>query len=374
MSQGIRGFKKIGKALILFLLFSLVVMPTVSAARGEIPVAREKGRGDIKANMLSERQAYGKIVQEMQKKYDFMGDYKATAYSPSAGGINIQDPNRPLLTATGNNVVEGRTIAVDDATIPYGSVVAIKVKGMSQYNGLYLAEDTGGAIVFNRIDMMIEPYTAAIAFGRRDIDLQVLEYGTGRADAREKGANWATYIEKYKDEISTSGEYGGNNGSGSTVEDSTDIENDKEKNPEGYTKEDYFMYRDKVENPSTGVRTGDIPIGSEATTMFYQFSESMYKKLMVVGWILSAFLIVYVSVYLMAYMTVARGSHYTKYFTEKMIEEGQEVAAKGMKGSMQALKRAVISLSLMMLFATGMYIPIMALVMELFMKIFEMIL
>lgn len=53
------------------------------------------------------------------------------------------------MTSTGAIAKEGKTIAVDPAVIPYGSVV--KINGNE-----YVAEDCGGAIKGNKIDIFVE--------------------------------------------------------------------------------------------------------------------------------------------------------------------------------------------------------------------------
>lgn len=61
-------------------------------------------------------------------------------------------------TATGTVPKAGRTIAVDPDKIPLGSVV--KVDGQE-----YIAEDTGGAIKGNRIDIFVADHGEAMAKG-----------------------------------------------------------------------------------------------------------------------------------------------------------------------------------------------------------------
>ena len=53
------------------------------------------------------------------------------------------------LTSTGTIAKEGKTIAVDPSIIPYGST--IKINGNE-----YIAEDCGGAIKGNKIDVFVE--------------------------------------------------------------------------------------------------------------------------------------------------------------------------------------------------------------------------
>ena len=78
------------------------------------------------------------------------------AYSPEVTG-------RPAHTATGTEPMQGRTIAVDPSVIPYGSHVVIE--GM----GTYIAEDCGGGIKGNHIDMYFENHEDAVKFGRRQL-------------------------------------------------------------------------------------------------------------------------------------------------------------------------------------------------------------
>ena len=96
--------------------------------------------------------------------------FRATAYSDQeplemGGGVT---------TASGTRVTEGRTIAVDPKVIPLGSKVKITVPNMPQYNGVYIAEDTGGAIKGNIIDIYIRDLGAVNAFGRQTIYVEVL--------------------------------------------------------------------------------------------------------------------------------------------------------------------------------------------------------
>lgn len=128
----------------------------------------------------------------------------ATAYAPALGGINGSGTG---LTASSTKVVEGRTIAVDPDVIPYGSVVAIYVPSKNEYSGLYLAEDTGGAIDGKKIDVAVVP-SKARAFGVRNIQVAVLERGKGRADARSKAAKWSSIESKWKQKLAAGAESG----------------------------------------------------------------------------------------------------------------------------------------------------------------------
>lgn len=61
----------------------------------------------------------------------------------------------------------GRSIATDPRVIPTGSWVYIEFPDAPQYNGKYKAEDTGGAIKGNKIDLFMGTERNAKPFGRR---------------------------------------------------------------------------------------------------------------------------------------------------------------------------------------------------------------
>lgn len=77
-----------------------------------------------------------------------------TAYSSEEAGIGTK-------TASGTRVTEGRTIAVDPNVIPIGWWVYIEGIGIRR------AEDTGGAIKGNKIDVYYDSLQNARSFGRK---------------------------------------------------------------------------------------------------------------------------------------------------------------------------------------------------------------
>lgn len=84
-----------------------------------------------------------------------LGEFKITAYCPCtkccgkwANGI----------TSTGVIAQANRTIAVDPKVIPYGTTVMIDGKE-------YIAEDCGGAIKGNRIDIYFDTHQEALQWG-----------------------------------------------------------------------------------------------------------------------------------------------------------------------------------------------------------------
>ncbi|GAA0356094.1 resuscitation-promoting factor [Alkalibacterium iburiense] len=88
---------------------------------------------------------------------------EATAYSRN-------QPSLSNFTFTGIDLRENsRVIAVDPNVIPLGSTIYVPGYGE------YVAGDTGGAIKGNRIDLHMEDLQAAIQFGRRTLEIQVVE-------------------------------------------------------------------------------------------------------------------------------------------------------------------------------------------------------
>ena len=85
---------------------------------------------------------------------------RATAYSPHEQGGR--------RTASGTKVRRG-IIAVDPNFIPLGTRVFIPGYGHA------VAEDIGGSIKGNRIDIAFDTYEEAMAFGRQDVKIYIVE-------------------------------------------------------------------------------------------------------------------------------------------------------------------------------------------------------
>ena len=67
------------------------------------------------------------------------------------------------ITATGTKATQGRTIAVDPSVIPYGTKIILN-------GNTYVAEDCGGAIKGNRIDMFFDNHQDALEWGVRYVE------------------------------------------------------------------------------------------------------------------------------------------------------------------------------------------------------------
>lgn len=74
------------------------------------------------------------------------------------------------ITATGTKATEGRTIAVDPTVIPYGSRVIIE-----GFEFVYCAEDCGGAIKEQHIDIYVDSHEEALQLGRQTAEVWLIE-------------------------------------------------------------------------------------------------------------------------------------------------------------------------------------------------------
>lgn len=84
---------------------------------------------------------------------------RATAYTQT-------DPGCDGITATGTNVRRG-TVAVDPRYIPYGTRMFIMAASGSYVYGIAVAEDCGGDIKGDRMDLYLPTYEECREFGRR---------------------------------------------------------------------------------------------------------------------------------------------------------------------------------------------------------------
>lgn len=84
----------------------------------------------------------------------------------TATGYTHTDVGCDLITSTGTTVRYG-TAAVDPRFIPYGTRMLIVSHDGERYYGIATAEDCGGAIKRDRMDLYFPTYQECIEFGRR---------------------------------------------------------------------------------------------------------------------------------------------------------------------------------------------------------------
>ena len=89
----------------------------------------------------------------------YMGDFKLTHYCPGYHGEPCGTGDG--ITATGTKVTAGKTIAVDPKKIPYGAIVYIEGYGYRT------AEDCGGSVKGNHIDIAVSDHSTALSMGAK---------------------------------------------------------------------------------------------------------------------------------------------------------------------------------------------------------------
>lgn len=99
--------------------------------------------------------------------YSKTGQFKATAYTHTDEGCD-------MTTATGTTVHWG-TVAVDPTVIPYGTRMFIVTNDGAYVYGLSTAEDCGGAIKGNRLDLYFPTDPECWAFGVRSATVYFLD-------------------------------------------------------------------------------------------------------------------------------------------------------------------------------------------------------
>lgn len=110
--------------------------------------------------LLSDNEKFNNRIIEINKEESnkkYMGEF--TLYAYSGHGI----------TSTGTKPRVNHTIAVDPKVIPYGSKVYI------EGYGTYIAEDCGGAIKGNKIDIFMSSNTECNKFGVRKAKVYIVK-------------------------------------------------------------------------------------------------------------------------------------------------------------------------------------------------------
>lgn len=82
--------------------------------------------------------------------------FRLTGYAPFDNKSGMCHDGDPTTTASGSYPKAGRTIAVDPKVIPLGTQVWV------EGHGWRVAEDTGGLIKGDRIDIMVDTYEEAL--------------------------------------------------------------------------------------------------------------------------------------------------------------------------------------------------------------------
>lgn len=202
--EQIRLEKFVNLIFIMFVLFLMLLVGIAGAlydahATAETPTVEENVIEDTsfqlfeaiqQAKEIVEEEAKKEAEEEAEKPLQYLGNFKLTAYCicfdccrkrPDDVGYGI--------TATGTRATQGRTIAVDNTVIPLGTKVVID-------GHEYTAEDTGGAIKGNRIDIYLESHEECLNFGVKYKDVYISKGGdvlkTGKQKPIKEKCHWDT--------------------------------------------------------------------------------------------------------------------------------------------------------------------------------------
>lgn len=112
-----------------------------------------------------EKPAHTERDLEPVKETVVLGEFKVTHYCACERCCGEWADG---ITYTGTTATEGRTIAVDPDVIPLGSTVVID-------GHEYIAEDIGGAIQGNRIDVYMDSHEAALIEGVKETTVSIVK-------------------------------------------------------------------------------------------------------------------------------------------------------------------------------------------------------
>ena len=141
------------------IIFAWLICLTISVILLHIPSECE-----VRVEPTSIEQMTEIITEAPTSQVELLGTFKLTAYCACEKCCGKSDG----ITATGTKATANRTIAVDKTIIPYGTVVIIN-------GNEYVAEDTGGAVKGNIIDIFFDDHEEALNFGVQYADVYVKE-------------------------------------------------------------------------------------------------------------------------------------------------------------------------------------------------------
>ncbi|SET23269.1 protein of unknown function [Natronincola peptidivorans] len=109
------------------------------------------------------------------RRYKDVVVMEASAYTAGYESTG-KKPGDPFygITRSGTQVRPG-VVAVDPRVIPLGTKLYIESMDRTASYGMASAEDTGGSIIGNKIDLYFEDRDAALRFGRRNVKVYILE-------------------------------------------------------------------------------------------------------------------------------------------------------------------------------------------------------
>lgn len=160
-----RQVRRILTTIAVIALFSLLVGMLIGIMIGFSFKGADK---QSKEPLLTTAYADGENIEAIPLSYETeqwqdLGEFTCYAYDACAACCGKSDG----ITKSGTKATAGRTIAVDPSVIPLGSTV--EIDGVR-----YIAEDTGGKIKGNVIDIYFDAHEQALDYGKQIHSVKVL--------------------------------------------------------------------------------------------------------------------------------------------------------------------------------------------------------
>lgn len=121
-----------------------------------------------KMNGLQEDGVVGEETLTFMNRAEPLASRNMRSMVMNATGYSAYDPGNGQYTANGTFLRKG-LVAVDPNVIPLGSRLYIPGYGYA------IADDTGGAIRGNKIDLAFDSHGEALQFGRRDVTVYIID-------------------------------------------------------------------------------------------------------------------------------------------------------------------------------------------------------
>lgn len=157
--------KKMAQATIIVLVLVVVFLVGVAVSLNADCQLHRRANEVQQKRMVELNEKNQQLKQEIIKlksQYKTLDNAKVTAYCPCeecSEGWERQ-------TKSGAVATEGRTVAVDPDVIPLGSKVEV-------YGKVYVAEDVGGKVEGEHIDIYMENHDATDEFGTKYTEVKV---------------------------------------------------------------------------------------------------------------------------------------------------------------------------------------------------------
>lgn len=152
----------------------------VVVKRNGASVSKEVASTKILKNPVDKITEYGTVAVVLSSRGDALRYKNVIKMSASAYDLSYSSTGKSKgdkgygVTASGMRARRG-VVAVDPRVIPIGTRLYIETSDGKYVYGNAVAGDTGGAIKGNKIDLFMDSYSECRAFGRRTVNVYILE-------------------------------------------------------------------------------------------------------------------------------------------------------------------------------------------------------